>query len=73
MGRHGGVGHEGIGEELDGGAGGDAAEDLALAAVDGGGVVAELTVLELAVGIGGDEGKFVEGFARSFDGTDCSF
>ena len=47
LGRHGGVGHECIREELDGGAGGDAAKDLAFAAIDGGGVVDELTVLQL--------------------------
>jgi len=70
VGRHGGVGHEGIGEELDCSAGGDAAQDPAFAAVDGGGVVDELTVLELAVGIGRDEGVFVEGFPWSFDGAD---
>ena len=73
VGRHGGVGHEGIGEELDSGAGGDATEDPAFIAADGGGVVDELTVFQLPVRIGGDEGEFVEGFARAFDSADGSF
>ena len=70
VGRYRGVGHESIGEKLDGSAVGDAPQDPAFAAVNGGGVVDELTVLELAVGIGRDEVVFVKGFPWSFDGTD---
>ena len=73
VGRHGGVGHKCIREELDRGAGGDSAQDLAFAAINGGSVVDELTVLKLPLRVWRDEGVFVEGFPWTFDSADWSF
>ena len=73
VGRHGGVGHKCIREELDRGAGGDSPQDLAFAAINGGSVVDKLTVLKLPLRVWGDEGVLVEGFSWSFDSAYGSF
>ena len=69
--RDGRVGHEAVGEELDGAAAGDAAQDGAVRAVDGGQVEDELAVLDPALRVRGEEGVFVGRLARPLDGADA--
>ena len=73
LGPHRRVGHECIREELDRDAGGDAPQDAPFAAVHAGGVVDELTMLQLPLRIRRDECKFVKSLPRPLNCANGGF